>query len=139
MARPIFSNAACSHAGGAPRYSSRITGALCVCDAATSRHEIPLDRLAASRKWASDPGPKLRPRSRVTSASRRDAPSGPASNTSTRAYSGSSVPVAGWRRSSKPHICSPAGGVISTRATPARNAAPQIPCAATARMVAAPT
>ena len=94
MARPILSNAACSQAGGASRYSSRITGALWVCEAATSRQSIPLDRLAASRNRASDAGPKLRPRSSVTSASRRGALSGPASNTSTRAYSGSSVPVA---------------------------------------------
>jgi hypothetical protein len=71
---PILSSAACSQAGGASRYSSRITGALCVCDAATSRHEIRSTVWPPRAGAPAIPGPKLRPRSSVTSASRRGAP-----------------------------------------------------------------
>ena len=51
-------------------------------------------------------GPKLRPKSSVTRASCCV----PAWSTSTRAYSGSIVPLAGVVRSSNPHIGSPVQG-----------------------------
>ena len=63
--------------------------------------------------------PKLRPRSSVTSAKRFSLDS----NTSTRAYCGSRVPVAGLSRSSYPHISSAPGGVMSALAAPARSVA----------------
>ena len=48
MACSIFSSAIRSHSGGPFGFSSRMTGALWVCEAASNRHEIPLLRCAAA-------------------------------------------------------------------------------------------
>ena len=70
-------------------YSSNIFGPACVCEAVTSKYEIPVEHRTSARRRSNEAFPKQRPRSSVTSARRVL----PASSTKARASSGSSVPV----------------------------------------------
>src|SRR5215831_12903978 len=90
-----------------------MVGPECVWEAATTTYDT--SSRVSSRNHLSEAGPNGRPRSTVTSARRVV----PASNTNTRAQSGSRVPVDGPLRLLYPHIEMPGGGVISTFAIPA--------------------